>query len=131
MTPTAAIAAIGATFRYVRLATETPAPVAALSGAHIYRDVIDKCSGLHRNNAIAALFCRLDRLDADHFAVLLELNRSLFQREKREIAAAANILARMELRPALTHENRSRLNQLTVKPLYATALRITVTTVSC
>ena len=51
-------------------------------------------------------------------------------REQRVVAAALDVVSRMELGTALTHENRSARHQLTAEGLDAQVLRIAVAAVS-
>ena len=58
-------------------------------------------------------------MDIDLAAVLVKLNHAVNECEKREIAAAANIAARMDLRSALADNNAASSDQLSAKGLYA------------
>ena len=62
--------------------------------------------------------------------VPLELDHPVDLGEERVIAALADVVARVELCPALTHDDRSRVDLLAVVALHAEVLRFAVSAVS-
>jgi len=75
-----------------------------------------------RHSVYAHLFAGL--------VVAFELNHAGDLREKRIIATLAHISARMDPSPALTHDNRTRINRLSIIPLDAEELGTAVSSIS-
>ena len=62
--------------------------------------------------------------DCDELAVLDELHLAVLKGEKREVATASDIRAWMDLGAALTHDDRTGLEELAVIGLDAEVLRV-------
>src|SRR5512145_1852768 len=74
----------------------------------------------------------LERVNADDApagAVILELHAAADLGKERVVLAEADVQARLEPPPALTHENRSAGHDVAVEPLDAQTLRIAVASV--
>lgn len=71
-------------------------------------------------------------VDADDLAILLPLEGhvSVDQREERVVAADPDVVAGMEFRAPLTHQDVSGADSLTTKPLDAKVLRIRIAAVA-
>src|SRR5207249_5423319 len=73
----------------------------------------------------AALVHSHPRVHADLIPLLvlvLELHHAIDHREQRVIGRPANVRSRVELGPALLHENAARRHELPGEPLYAEVL---------
>ena len=66
----------------------------------------------------------------DDLAVLDELDLAILEREEREVAALANVLAGVDLRTALADDDGASLEGLTVISLDAKILRVGIATVA-
>src|SRR5512143_3546048 len=60
----------------------------------------------------------------------LELHHAGNLGEKRVVTSLADVHARMNPRPMLTHDDRTRIHLLAVKPLHTEVLRVAVSAVS-
>src|ERR1044072_1889519 len=76
---------------------------------------------------------RLRRVDADELALpalVLKLDHAVDEREQRIVLAAADVLARLPLRPALPREDVAAQNDFAAKLLQAESLRVRVAAVT-
>jgi hypothetical protein len=62
--------------------------------------------------------------------VALELHHAVHLGKERIVAAFSNVRSGMELRAALTNDDRPCMDRLAVIPFYAKVLRVAVSTVS-
>src|SRR5215213_2375410 len=86
----------------------------------------------HEQGGPASLARRLS-VDADLLAFsggVLKTDSPVLEREQRVIAPHANVCARTDRRPALSHDDRAGEHHLTVAALHAKALACAVAAVS-
>ena len=86
--------------------------------------------GFSRFHAAVAAENSLGLDNRDDLAVLDELDLAVLEREEREVAALADVLAGVDLRTALADDDGASLEGLTVISLDAKILRVGIATVA-
>lgn len=76
------------------------------------------------SNLVDLRLSRLYEHEAAQVATIDEANDAVDLREEGVVFAATNVLARLQTRAALAHDNRATRHQLSAESLYSKPLRI-------
>jgi hypothetical protein len=137
----ATVASVGPAERLELLSAYGDAPVPAVAGEQVQDDTVDERRDRHQcwsrllvvqaiERAVMLRLLARDDVDNPTTTAAAELDGTLAECEQRVVVTAADVLAGVEVRAALPHDDLAGVHELDAEALHAEPLRVGVTTVA-